>query len=103
MAIPTPNTVQTDRNHKSALGAPKRAPKRAPTQAKPTKQPKNLSADLPRSQAGLCANASPKPALFRTAEGGCQLELGAGGYSAAGGTTEVMANKHAQERAPPTN
>ena len=80
MAIPTPNTVQTAKHHKSSLGALKRAP----TQAIPSQQLKHLSADLPRSLAGLCANVSRKPALFRTAEGGCQLELGADGYSAGG-------------------
>ena len=82
MAIPTPNTAQTAKHRKSPLGALNRAP----TQAIPSQQPKDLSADLPPSQAGLCANASRKPALFRTAEGGCQLELGAGGYNAAGDT-----------------
>ena len=82
MAIPTPNTVQTAKHHKSPLGALNRAP----TQAISRQQPKDLSADLPRSQAGLCANASSKQALFNTAEDGCQLELGADGYSA-GGTT----------------
>ena len=80
MAIPTPNTVQTARHHKSPLGALKRAP----THAIQSQQLKDLSADLPRSQAGLCANASRKPELFRTAEGGCPLELGADGYSAGG-------------------
>ena len=80
MAIPTPNTLQTAKHHNSPLGALNRAP----TQAISSQQPKDLSADLPRSQAGLCANASRKPAIFRTAEGGCQLSLGADGYSARG-------------------
>ena len=38
MAIPTPNTVQTDRNHKYPLGAPKRAP----TQAIPSQKAQEL-------------------------------------------------------------
>ena len=62
MAIPTPNTVQTAKHHKSPLGAHNRAP----TQAIPSQQLKHLSADQPRSQAGLCANVSRKPALFTT-------------------------------------
>ena len=87
MAIPTLNTVQTAKHHKSPLGALNRAP----TQEIPSQQLKHLSADLPRSQAGLCTNMSRKPTLFRTAEGGCQLQLGAlvvppstDGYSAGG-------------------
>ena len=79
MAIQTPNTAQTAKHRKYPLGALNRAP----TQAISSQQLKDLSADLPRSQASLCANASRKPALFRTAGGGCQLELGAGGYNAA--------------------
>ena len=83
MAIPTPNTEETAKHRKSPLGALKRAP----TQAIPSQQPKDLSADPPRSQAGQCANASRKPASFKTAVDGFQLELGADGYSAWGGTT----------------